>query len=521
MPLLHTKERRLLETLSKLAFCNPFLPERRQLELALLGDDFCESAAVWSRQDEEAGQMPNVERLTAKVAPLVNQISKRLQKGDKANPDELQLFEDAALYCLYDKYRAALRQLMVDSETKKKPVRWKPWPDYLHDFQQYLCLPNHSLRSEHDAAHLLACFYQLSRAFHYIYEYIFGGSLPAARLRASIWQSIFTHDMRRYRRTLYRMMGDVTTLVTGPSGTGKELVARAIGSARYLPFDETKQQFDETPTELFFAVNLSALSPTLIESELFGHRHGAFTGAVEDRVGWLESCGERGTVFLDEIGELETSIQVKLLRVLQARCFSRLGETATRTFSGKIIAATNRDLAAEIATGTFREDFYYRLCADRIATPSLHDQLADSPANLGHLVLHLARRILNDDDEADMLAQEATEWIETNLGHDYAWPGNVRELEQCVRNILIRREYHPNAARGVRSSGDPASQLAAQLRAGELSAEEVTRHYATWIYSQVGSYEETARRLKLDRRTIKSKIDEELLAEWKSNTGGY
>ena len=113
-------------------------------------------------------------------------------------------------------------------------------------------------------------------------------------------------------------MGDVTTLVTGPSGTGKELVARAIGLSRYIPFDAEGQAFaDDTPRS-FVPLNLSALSPTLIESELFGHRRGAFTGAVADRAGWLETCPPRGTVFLDEIGELDPAIQVKLLRVLQS-----------------------------------------------------------------------------------------------------------------------------------------------------------------------------------------------------------
>ena len=119
---------------------------------------------------------------------------------------------------------------------------------------------------------------------------IIGSSLPAARLRAAVWQSIFTHDMRRYRRTLYARMGEFATLITGPSGTGKELVARAIAESRYLPFDERRLAFADDGVESFFPINISALSPTLVESELFGHRRGAFTGAVGDRKGWLETC---------------------------------------------------------------------------------------------------------------------------------------------------------------------------------------------------------------------------------------
>src|SRR5205807_1091162 len=115
------------------------------------------------------------------------------------------------------------------------------------------------------------------------------------------------------------------------------------------------------------------------ESELFGHARGAFTGALQDRGGRLEECSALGSVFLDEIGDVDPAIQVKLLRVLQSRSFERLGETKPRRFEGKILAATNRDLAAEIRAGRFREDFYYRLCSDIVVTPTLADQLRASP----------------------------------------------------------------------------------------------------------------------------------------------
>src|SRR5581483_12417684 len=212
------------------------------------------------------------------------------------------------------------------------------------DWEHFLTIPNVTLPVVYDAPHLFACFFQVRRAFHHIIESIIGSSLAAARLRATVWQSIFTHDMRRYRRTLFDRMGDFTTLVRGPSGTGKELVARAIGLSRYVPFDPKTLSFTEDFTGSFYAINLSALPSTLIESELFGHRRGAFTGALQDRKGGLEVCPALGTVFLDEIGDLEVTIQVKLLRVLQTRTFQPLGDSSDRHFRGKLIAATNRDL---------------------------------------------------------------------------------------------------------------------------------------------------------------------------------
>src|SRR5208283_3956675 len=228
---------------------------------------------------------------------------------------------------------------------------------------------------------------------------IIGNSMPAARVRASIWQSIFTHDMRRYRRVLYLRIGEFPTLITGPSGTGKELIARAIAGARYVPFDPVRMEFADAAGESFLPINIAALSPTLIESELFGHKRGSFTGAVGDRKGWLEACPASGSVFLDELGEMDLSIQVKLLRVIETRRFSAVGDTALREFRGKLIAATNRELPGKIQAGRFREDLYYRLCADLIRTPSLAEQIHDSPGVLHELLHYMTIRTVGDEAE--------------------------------------------------------------------------------------------------------------------------
>jgi transcriptional regulator with PAS, ATPase and Fis domain len=243
-----------------------------------------------------------------------------------------------------------------------------------------------------------------------------------------------------------------------------------------------------------------------VESELFGHRRGAFTGAVADRKGWLEICPDFGSVFLDELGDLDPAIQVKLLRVIETRTFHPVGDTVGRQFRGKLIAATNRDLPAAMRQGRFREDLYYRLCSDQVTTPSLAEQLADSPDLLRDLVVHMARRVAGE--EARELAAEVEAWIAANLGADYPWPGNFRELEQCVRNVLIRHNYRP-AATAVDS---PAEEFLRDARAGRLTADALLRRYVTLVYTETGSYEETARRLALDRRTVKSKVDRTLSA---------
>jgi transcriptional regulator with AAA-type ATPase domain len=498
-----TEDRQRATAISRLVYCNPFLPERMECEKEALGDEFIYSEAAWHFGADPFGTRPNLVVLQQRVEDVANRTRQRLAAGAGASGGELASYEDLVMYLLYYRYKEVFEQLILAKPRKLAPRELaERYERFVADTHHFLGVTGVNLPEHHDPAHGFACFFQIRRAFFQIFNHIVGGSMPAARLRAAAWQSIFTHDMRRYRRVMYDRMGDITTLITGPSGTGKELVARAIGLSRYIPFDPKAKTFSEDFAGSFHPLNLSALSPTLIESELFGHRRGAFTGALEDRTGWMELCPPLGTVFLDEIGELDGSIQVKLLRVLQTRTFQRLGESATRQFKGKIIAATNRDLGRDMAAGGFRKDFYYRLCSDLVTTPSLSEQVSGDPKELRSLILFIARHVVGE--EAEDLTGEVAGWIGKHLGNNYAWPGNFRELEQCVRNVLIRREYHPASADG--SAASPAAQLAEDLHAGRLTADELIRRYCALVYSQTHNYEETARRLGLDRRTVKSKV---------------
>jgi two-component system response regulator AtoC len=217
---------------------------------------------------------------------------------------------------------------------------------------------------------------------------------------------------------IYKTIGSVshskvTVLITGESGTGKELIVRAI---------HYNSPWKEEP---FIAVNCTALTETLLESELFGHTKGSFTGAQADKRGKFELAGE-GTIFLDEIGEISQKIQVMLLRVLQEREFERVGGEKTIPMRARIIAATNRDLKEEVVKGRFREDLYYRLNVVSIHVPPLRERKEDIPL----LVQHILRRINTELHTNVNKVSDAT--MERILSHD--WPGNVRELE----NILTR-----------------------------------------------------------------------------------
>ena len=495
--MLTDNERSLLEVVSRVLDCNPFSPERLQLERQALGEAFVEGETVWTyRAEEPQRSYANALALAGRASEIAVAVRDRLSQGEKATAEELRLYEDAVLHHLYWSFADRFE---IDESSDGKAFHAPFYGEYLREWQDFFAA---SKREAPDPAHTFAVFFQIRRAFRHIFTKIIGGSAAAARLRAAVWQSIFTHHMRRYRRSLYRRMGDFTTLITGPSGTGKELVARAIAYSRYWAFDERKHVFQGANASAYHPVNLSALSPTLIESELFGHKRGSFTGAVRDRKGWLELCPDTGAVFLDEIGDLETAIQVKLLRVIETRAFQPVGETAPRHFGGKLLAATNVDLGAAMQDGAFRPDFYYRLCADQVQTTPLASQLSESPDILRNLLLYLAGRLVGE--EAEALAKQTEEWIRSELGESYAWPGNYRELEQCVRNVLIRGEYHP---RQSATSDD----LWAEASEGKLAAEELLRRYVTLVYAQTGGYAEAARRLELDQRTVKSKVDLELL----------
>jgi transcriptional regulator with AAA-type ATPase domain len=514
MPFLSEREREVVEAISHLTYGNPFLGERIEWERRALGEAFTPFFAVWHPRADLLGTNPNVERITGLAAGLAETLRGRLAAGAKPAGAEIDLYRDLATYLLYYRYQRRFLDMVLGERSRTDRRRAGFYGEFRADFERYLDLPQVPAAARAQPEHVFACMFQVRRAFFYTFHSIAGSSLPAARLRAQVWQSVFTHDLRRFQRSLWARMGDVTTLVTGPTGAGKELVARAIGLSRYIPFDPAEGAFRESYEESFFPLNLAALSPTLIESELFGHRRGAFTGAVADRVGWLEVCPPLGTVFLDEIAETDAAVQVKLLRVLETRTFQRLGTTDDRRFRGKVIAATNRDLGTEMRAGRFREDLYYRLCSDVVAAPSLHERLAAAPEELSTLALFLAQRLVGDD-EAPEVAREVEAWIERELGRDYPWPGNVRELAQCVSNVLIRREYRPPAAAG--GAGDVREELAREFAAADLPAEEILRRYCTLVYARTGSYQEAARRLGLDRRTVKSRVDGGLLDRLQGN----
>ncbi len=265
-----------------------------------------------------------------------------------------------------------------------------------------------------------------------------------------------SQSMQEIFRTIAKIADYKTTvLISGESGTGKELVARAL------------HRRSSRRGASFVAVNCGAIPENLLESELFGHKKGAFTDANSDRRGLFEEA-DGGTLFLDEIGELPISLQVKLLRVSQDETIRRLGESRDVKVDVRIVAATHRDLAAEVKAGRFREDLFYRLNVLPIVVPPLRSRREDVALLVDHFVarnnVRLGTAIRGVDTEARRILVE------------YAWPGNVRELENTIERAMVLAEgdllLAADLPERIREARDPVQ---VQLASGELSIKKTTR----------------------------------------------
>jgi len=495
---------RRLEAIGRLGFINPFGDERRTLEAMILGDESVASSA-WSRPLDWSLEDPVLQAIQRDAEAQLKRAQAGLARGEQPSERERELIRGVALYVLYYRYEQAFYLEITADAASPKIDFYDAFCDDFTELLEHVGPPSWG----RTPAQLFAIFYQSRRAFHFVYHQILGTSRAAAQLRSSVWESVFTHDPLRYLDHLQGRMHEVSTLILGPSGTGKELVASAIGFSRFIGFDVSRRRFRTDFRDQFHALHVAAMSKTLIESELFGHKKGAFTGAAEDRAGHLEGKWPSDTVFLDEIGELDGEVQVKLLRVLQSRKFHRLGDTQPREFGGKVVAATNQNLSEEMAAGRFRGDLYYRLCADIIHTPSLREQLRGSLDELRHLVTVIVQRALGSADPD--LIDSIVGGIEANVGASYPWPGNMRELEQCVRNLLIHDRYTPPDApapkRGLQA-------LFAEMQSGQADMDRVMSAYSSWVYAQKGSFEKAAQALGVDRRTVSKHVDRKLLDEF-------
>ena len=297
--------------------------------------------------------------------------------------------------------------------------------------------------------------------------------------------------MRDVRELVERVAdADAPVLVLGETGTGKGIVARAIhahGHRANAPF---------------VAVNCAALPENLLESELFGHVKGAFTGATSHRIGLLQEA-DGGTLFLDEISEMTPALQAKLLHVLESGTVRAVGANKEQRVDTRIVAATHRDLRAQIASGAFREDLLYRLDVITIALPALRHRREDLPMLLEHFITRA--RAKHPQSPVARVSPDAAQRL-----FDHAWPGNVRELEHVVeRLVLLGRSAEVLASELPSSTGAP-SEASTMFQGGVLPMREIQKRYAAWAFEQMGGRKlVTADKLGVDVKTLGRWLQEE------------
>ncbi len=282
---------------------------------------------------------------------------------------------------------------------------------------------------------------------------------------------------------------DTTVLIQGESGTGKELIARALHF--YGPRRDRS----------FVALNCSALSEGVLESELFGHVKGAFTGAVRDHVGKLE-LANGGTLFLDEIGEISQSLQVKLLRVLEEREFQRVGDNRTVRIDSRIITATNRDLYKKVLDGSFRDDLYYRLSVFPVHLPPLRERIDDIPVLIGHFIEKFNKQMGRS-------IQGITDRV-LDILEKYYWPGNIRELANALEHAFVHARgaliYPQDLPQSLLNS--PQTPLIHKAHERERALDHVEREMIVKELEAAGwNKTVAAKRLRMGRSTLWRKME--------------
>jgi len=479
---LNDNDREFFSLVSRAAFANPFSLTRFEIDKAITQ----KTAKNWLEIRPEV-----ISKVSGRIAELDKEKIADIRDFQK---NDSLIIQHAFLFQEYHLVNEDFDKLIAKQVNSEKPLD-VPFAKELID--------NLLARgfTKDEAKKYFAMFYQIRRAFYFIDKGLLGKCPSMTKLRVDLWNNIFTHDIFHYEKYLWDKMEDFSTLLLGPTGCGKGTAAAAIGRSGFIPFDEKKNVFAESFIQSFVPINLSQYAESLLESELFGHSKGAFTGAIADHKGIFAICSKHGSIFLDEIGEISTQVQIKLLQVLQEREFTPVGSHKKLHFNGRVIAATNQQIDKLRNEDKFRDDFYYRLCSDCIEVPSLQMRIHENPAELDELIAKVIEKITGQ--TSTELVKTVARVIDNNLSRDYHWPGNVRELEQCIRRVIIKQDYEGDKLNRSSAGGDT---LAIDTHDGSMSATDVVKKYCRMLYERHGTYAMVAKKTGLDNRTVKKHL---------------
>lgn len=474
-----------LEAVARAAFANPFGKTRDDLDVFIAGVG-----------RDIAGE----ELIDAVIARVEERVAGMRRAGEadirRHGGNRQEILRAVFLFYVFHRHAENLdRLIQAQSKHGDVPVRVPFAGEALNDLRGFGF-------GEEEALRFFAVFFQLRRAFYFIRNGLVGSSASMRDLRKHLWDTVFTHDIRWFESRLWDRMEEFSILLLGETGTGKGSAAAAIGRSGFIPFDPARNCFSESFTRNFVAINLSQFPEGILESELFGHKKGAFTGAVDNHDGLFSRCAPHGVIFLDEIGDIGIPVQIKLLQVLQERVFSPVGSHETKRFSGRVVAATNRPLDELRAAGKFRDDLYYRLCTDVITVPPLRERLREDPRELDKLLESILSRLAGE--VSDRECRVIGKILKRDVGENYHWPGNVRELEQAVKRIILTGRYQGMKAESKRGDDD---SIPLGITDGAFTAEELLAKYCSRLYRRFGTYGEVSRLTRLDRRTVRKYVE--------------
>jgi two-component system, NtrC family, response regulator AtoC len=459
------------------------------------------------------------------VAMRLSEAVQKMTLGTAGTEAERAVYRGAVVYYLWAEFGDKLQQI-IDADGVEAPF----YDAFANTYRFFLGAPGISAP---EPAHLFAHLYQARRIWHFASTRIFGASQLVEATRAALWRVGVGSDPVAYAAGLYRRMHKVPVLITGETGTGKELAAQCIGWSRYIPFDEKARRFASKYGADYHVRNVREVPRELFASALFGHKRGSFTGAQADRTGFFGLPGEHGTLVLDEIGELPEDAQVMLLRPLQGREYVVVGGMTPIKMLGQHVFVTNRDLEAMCARGQFREDLLERMNGLRVHTPSALQIFSQAPGEIAVYVAGFAEEIAGDPARVPEWTERIVRSIVETLP-GYTWPRNLRELRNYTERYILTdghmpapRASAPEAERGADGDDEdaPLGQRAPETRcnpssgllgpaakAGKATLKEVTRDLVTRVYFQTGENgKATAEILDMNWRTVMAKIDDERL----------
>jgi len=417
-------------------------------------------------------------------------------KNRKAEPEIKEIISDAALFSLFHRYVLQFDQhIATQNEAPGKNLVLNCGAQIFTDLKRFV--------GADEAVELVGLFFQMRRAYFFIARHVGGSSRPIRNLRERLWRSLFTHDIRLYLSTMHSRMESFSVLLLGETGVGKSQAASALGRSAFIPFDPKTNQFAASFLDIHLAANISEYPETLIESELFGHRKGSFTGALDNYAGLLGETHPNGMLFLDEIGELSQPVQVKLLRVLQERIYTPVGSHEQRRFAGRLISATNANIFEKISRAEFRADLFYRLASDVIEVPALRDRFNTSPEEKYVLTERILKHLIGEKSVVDV--NQVLDGVMRMVPENHPWPGNLREFEQCIRSVLLHGVQQENSTfTGLKTlPAQTGGELPDAWVSVRWTADEMLAAYTRTAYEKWGSFEKVAQRLEMDWRTVK------------------